>query len=80
MSFYHEWNENLSEISYMIKFLSKADETREVFRTGTEIEVKFACDVLRKITMEAYLEAIKLIDTNVACIRTSKHTSILYVI
>ena len=64
MNFYHEWNENLNEMSYMIKFLSKVDESREVFRTGTEIEVKFACDVLRKIRMESYLEAIKLIDTN----------------
>lgn len=62
MNFYHEWDINISDPTYMIKYLTKTDETREVFRFGTENEVKFACDVLRKIRMEAYLEALKSID------------------
>lgn len=59
MNFYEEWNNRLSDPAYMIKYLSKAEESREVLRSGTEIEVKFACDVLRKIRMEAYLEGLK---------------------
>lgn len=59
MNFYEEWDNRLSDTSYMISYLSKSEESREVFRNGTEIEVKFACDVLRKIRMEAYLEALK---------------------
>ncbi len=40
MNFYEEWNSSLSDSNYMIKYLSKAEESREVFRNGTEIEVK----------------------------------------
>lgn len=61
MNFYEEWNNRLFDTTYMIKYLSKAEESREVFRNGTEIDVKFACNFLRNIRMETYLEALKYI-------------------
>lgn len=64
MNFYEEWNNRLFDATYMIKYLSKTEESREIFRNGTEIDVKFACDFLRKIRMEEYLEALKYIKMN----------------
>lgn len=64
MDFYHKWNNNLSDSQFMIEYLSKSDASREVFQTGTEAEVKFACDVLRKIRMEAYINALGLMKTD----------------
>ena len=61
MDFYHEWNNNLENTFYMKEYLSKSEESRTVFRDGTEEDVKFACDVLRRIRMEAYVNALQLL-------------------
>ena len=45
----------------MKEYLSKSEESRIVFRDGTEEDVKFACDVLRRIRMEAYVNALQLL-------------------
>ncbi len=63
MFFFREWDKDPQNMSYMIDYLSKSELSREVFKNGTEVEVKFACDVLRKIRMETYLEALLYVDT-----------------
>ncbi len=58
MDFFYKWSNDLSNTTYMIEYLSKTEETRNVFRYGTEQDIKFACDVLRSIRIERYLDAI----------------------
>lgn len=48
MDFYHKWNDDKEDAYYMKAYLSKSKESREVFWNGTEDEVKFACDFLKK--------------------------------
>ena len=59
MSFFQEWNKNIYDPTYVAMFLSKSKESREIFRQGSEEEVRFACDVLRKVPMDIFLYALQ---------------------
>lgn len=64
MDFYTKWAADLKDTSYMNSYLSKSEESRKVFRYGTEEEVKYACDILRKIPLEDFLDGIQHIDAS----------------
>lgn len=59
MGFFQEWNKNIYDPTYVAMFLSKSKESREVFSQGSEEDVRFACDVLRKIPMDIFLYALQ---------------------
>lgn len=59
MDFFQDWSKNVFEPSFVSSFLSKSAESREVLRQGTETQVRFACDVLRKIPMDIFLYALQ---------------------
>ena len=42
----------------MLDYLSKNEASREVFRKGSDTEVKNACDLLRVIPMKAFIESM----------------------
>ena len=59
MSFYDDWSQNIDNKEYMLSYLSKAEPSRGVLRNGTETEVRNACNLLRSIPMEAFIDSMK---------------------
>ena len=59
MGFYQEWSKNVDNLTFISSFLIKSQESIEVFHQGSEDEVRFACDVLRKIPIDVFLAALQ---------------------
>lgn len=64
MSFYEDWVRDPDNKRYMLDYLSKAEPSREVLRNGSAADVKKACDLLRSIPMESFIEPIKELPTD----------------
>ena len=64
MSFYEDWERDSDNQKYMIDYLSKAETSRTVLRNGSVADVRKACDLLRSIPMEVFIESMKKLPTD----------------
>lgn len=58
MSFFEDWAGSLENTKYIHAFLSEKEYVNEVFQKGLPKEVEKACLVLRKISIERFVDCI----------------------
>lgn len=64
MSFYEDWSLDIANKKYLLEYLGKSDASRDDFRNGSEATVKKACELLRNIPMERFIDSIKELPTD----------------